>query len=206
MLSFREMSPIPVVDSMRDGCVLDRPAVDKEILRTPARPCPNRIDCKTFQQKPRSLLPPRDDVFQKSRPIDLQDTISEGRDGRVFQAILPVVPEPKLRARPRQRGLLDDLAEMRKLGRARFEKLPPGRSVEEQIRDLDLGPWSRGSLFRFGDGAAGHQHPGSYGLMPACGDHPHLRHRSDARQRLATKAQGPDPQEVFLRPQLTRRM
>src|SRR5437867_12790148 len=182
MLSFREMSPIPVVDSMRDGYVLDRPAVDKEILRTPARPCPNRIDRKTFQQKPRSLLPHRDDVFQKSRPIDLQDTISEGRDGRVFQHILPVVPEPKLRARPRQRGLLDDLAEMRKLGRGRFEKLPPGRSVEEQIRDLDLGPCSRGSLYRVCDGAAGPQHPRSSGLLPACGSHSPLRPPRGARR------------------------
>src|SRR5207247_277162 len=165
MLSFREMSPIPVVDSMRDGCVLDRPAVDKEILRTPARPCPNRIDRKTFQQKPRSLLPHRDDVFQKSRPIDLQDTISEGRDGRVFQHILPVVPEPKLRARPRQRGLLDDLAEMRKLGRGRFEKLPPGRSVEEKISDLGLCTWICGSLLRFSDGVAGIKYAGCSGLM-----------------------------------------
>jgi hypothetical protein len=118
----------------------------------------------------------------------------------------PVALEGHRHVGARQRDRVDDLRDVRRLGRQRAQELPPGGHVVEQLAHLDARARGHADRLEARRAAAvgGRQHPG-VGTVRARGDL-EATDRRDARQRLAAEPEGRDLQEVFERSDLAGRV
>ena len=119
-------------------------------------------------------------------------------------AVIPPQPETHIR---RGEGVQSKLMlHMRRFGRFRSQKFPPGRHVKKQRPRLDHRAGRTTGVPHIAHFSTIHQNLGSGHHIRFPCHHPKARHTRDARHRLTAKTQGPDRREITGCPQLTRRM
>ena len=185
---------VGVVHRVQDGAVLDRAAVDEQVLRTADRPVGGQRGGQTGEPHPRRLLAHRDQP--RPIPVDLEETVGERLHRRVVEERARAAPQPEADRGVREGDLRQGARDVAGLGPVRLEELAPGRHVVEEVADLDGGPLRQ----------PGRGHPR---LVPAVDRHldaarraagarpqPQVRDRGDARQRLAPEAERGDGGKV----------
>ena len=186
---------VGVVHRVQDGPVLHRAAVDEQVLGAAGRPVGGQRRRQTVQPDPRRLLAHLD----QPRPIavDLEEPVGEGRHRGMVEQRARAAAQPKTHLDMGEGKLRQRARDVAGLGPVGLEELAPRRHVVEEVANLDGGA--------LGKPGRGHPRP-----VPAVDRHldparraagaraqPQVRHRRDARQRLAPEAERGDGGEII---------
>ena len=185
---------VGVVHRVQDGAVLHRAAVDEQMLHATGRPVGGQRGGQPGQPNPRRVLPHLDQG--RPIPVDLEEPVGEAGHRRVVEEGARPAPQPKPDLGVGEGELRQGTRDVPGLGSVRLQELAPGRDVVEEVAHLDAGAFGKPDL----------HHPRPVPAVDADLDaarraagartQPEVRHRGDARQRLAPEAEGGDSVEI----------
>ena len=189
---------------MRDGPVLDDAPVHEDVLGSANRPLIAEGRDVAVNLEPSGFLPQLDQV--EPLPEELKEALARTIRGRTLEELSSTAAQRETDLRIPQRHLRDEAGDLRGLRGVRLEKLAARRKVVEQIGDLDRRAFRRADLPLGRDRAAVDPYFRA-GRAPARARAQHeMRHRRDARQRLAAEAERSNRTEVFRARDLACRM
>ncbi len=176
----------------RDELVAQWSAVQEEVLLVRLAACVGRHAEPAVQPQTRAL------VIKLQRVRD--ELLAEhGRDAGILRALIPRrrmigeraarrgEPEPYVEAA--QRESLDQPLDLAELGPLGAQELAPRGHVEEEVTHLDRRPGRMRLRRRPAERAVHHRHRGRDLCVRGPRDNRRVRHRGDARQRLATETE-----------------
>ncbi len=139
----------------------------------------------------------RHEVRGARAPEHLHQTLAGVGNRRKGEHLAPVVLEAEADGRARDRQPREHVHHVPDLGRRAAQELPPRRRLGEQLAHLDARARRRARRARRPRAAGvGLDGDPARGGGPAR-DQPHARHRGDAGQRLAAKAERGDRRQVL---------
>ena len=195
---------VGVVHRVQDGAVLHRAAIDEQVLRAAGRAVGGQRGGQPGQTNPGRLLAHLDQP--RPIPVDLEEPVGEARHRRVVEEAARTASQPEAHLGAREGELRQRARDVPGLGTVRLQELAPGRNVVEEIADLDGGALRQSGLGHPRLRAAVDADLDAARRAAGAGAQPQVRHRRDARQRLAPEAERGDGGEIAEAADLAGRM
>ena len=157
-----------------------------------------------FDRQPPGLLADLHEIGALAE--ELKEPLAQPRRRRTLQQRAPAAGEREAHLRIAERHLGDEPRDLRRFGGVGLEELAPRRQVVEEIFDLDRRALGHARLALRRDGAAVDADLGAGGAAARARAQREVRHRRDARQRLAAEPERPNRGEILRAGDLARRM
>ncbi len=193
-------------DGPEEGPVLDRPAIDEEILVPPARKGDRAAGRVARQaQRARSRLESLQ-LPERRAAEDLEDPGSPVHGGRRLEGLARVGAERERDGRIAERGLGDGCRHRARLGLGRGQELAPGGGPGKKPLDQHVGAARAWRGLLADRSAVLEKQPDRLGARPVGGRQGQARDRRDRGQGFAAKPVRPDPRQVLVGEDLGRRV